>query len=118
MKPSLPIHRAAASHFRLLAYMFVSLWNLRIGADFIIHSLTKYSNGHGNALGGAVIDNTKLIDKIKQQSMLNLAGIISPFNAWLIMRGVITLPLRMRQRSESDLKIARFLEKNLAVKSA
>jgi methionine-gamma-lyase len=89
---------------------------LSLRADLVIHSLTKYINGHGDALDGAVIGNTELIDKIKQQAMVNLGGIISPFNAWLIMRGVVTLPLRMRQHSESALKIARFLENNPAVK--
>ncbi len=89
---------------------------LALGADLVIHSLTKYINGHGDSLGGAVIGRRELIDKIKRQAMVNLGGIISPFNAWLIMRGVVTLPLRMRQHSESALKIARYLEANPAVK--
>lgn len=88
---------------------------LELGADLVVHSLTKYINGHGDALGGAVIGSKELIDKIKRQAMVNLGGVISPFNAWLIMRGVVTLPLRMRQHSESALKIARFLESNPAV---
>lgn len=88
---------------------------LELGADLVIHSLTKYINGHGDALGGAVIGSKELIDKIRHQAMVNLGGIISPFNAWLIMRGVVTLPLRMRQHSESALKIAHFLESNPAV---
>lgn len=83
---------------------------LSLGADLVIHSLTKYINGHGDAMGGAVIGKKELIDKIKRQAMVNLGGAISPFNAWLIMRGVVTLPLRMRQHSESALKIAQFLE--------
>lgn len=49
-------------------------------------------------MGGAVIGRTELIDKIKRQAMVNLGGVISPFNAWLIMRGVVTLPPRMKQR--------------------
>ena len=88
---------------------------LELGADLVIHSLTKYINGHGDAMGGAVIGRKELIDKIKRQAMVNLGGIISPFNAWLIMRGVVTLPIRMRQHSESALKIAEFLESNPAV---
>lgn len=88
---------------------------LELGADLVIHSLTKYINGHGDAMGGAVIGRKELIDKIKRQAMVNLGGIISPFNAWLIMRGVVTLPIRMRQHSESALKIAEFLEANPAV---
>ncbi|MBP2667514.1 MAG: megL, partial [Firmicutes bacterium] len=88
---------------------------LELGADLVIHSLTKYINGHGDAMGGAVIGQRELIDKIKGQAMVNLGGVISPFNAWLIMRGVVTLPLRMKQHSESALEIAQFLESNPAV---
>lgn len=83
---------------------------LELGADLVIHSLTKYINGHGDAMGGAVIGKGKLIDKIKREAMVNLGGTISPFNAWLITRGVVTLPLRMKQHSESALKVAKFLE--------
>lgn len=88
---------------------------LALGADLVIHSLTKYINGHGDAMGGAVIGRKELIDTIKRQAMVNLGGVISPFNAWLIMRGAVTLPLRMKQHSESALAIARFLEAHPAV---
>lgn len=88
---------------------------LSLGADLVIHSLTKYINGHGDAMGGAVIGKKELIDKIKKESMVNIGGIISPFNAWLIMRGVVTLNLRMKQHSESALKIAKFLQEHPAV---
>lgn len=88
---------------------------LELGADLVIHSLTKYINGHGDAMGGAVIGKKELIDQIKRQAMVNLGGAISPFNAWLIMRGVVTLPLRMKQHSESAMKVARFLEGHSSV---
>ncbi|WP_027938518.1 trans-sulfuration enzyme family protein [Anaeroarcus burkinensis] len=88
---------------------------LALGADLVIHSLTKYINGHGDAMGGAVIGRTELIDVIKRQAMVNLGGVISPFNAWLIMRGASTLPLRMRQHSENALQVAWFLEAHPAV---
>ncbi|MCL1632496.1 aminotransferase class I/II-fold pyridoxal phosphate-dependent enzyme [Sporolactobacillus sp. CPB3-1] len=83
---------------------------LELGADLVVHSLTKYINGHGDAMGGAVIGRRELIDKIKREAMVNIGGAISPFNAWLIMRGVVTLPLRMKQHSETALKVAQFLE--------
>ncbi|GIM30159.1 cystathionine gamma-lyase [Clostridium polyendosporum] len=83
---------------------------LSLGADLVIHSLTKYINGHGDSMGGAVIGKKELIDKIKSQAMVNIGGVISPFNAWLIMRGVVTLNLRMKQHSENGLKVAQFLE--------
>lgn len=88
---------------------------LALGADLVVQSLTKYINGHGDAMGGAVIGNKELIDKIKSEAMVNIGGCISPFNAWLIMRGVVTLPLRMKQHSESAQKIAEFLESYPAV---
>ncbi|HCR43349.1 MAG TPA: cystathionine gamma-lyase [Ruminococcaceae bacterium] len=87
-----------------------------LGADLTVESLTKYINGHGDALGGAVSGKKELIDRIRAEAMVNLGGAISPFNAWLIMRGAVTLPLRMRQHSESALKIARFLKSNPAVR--
>ncbi|MCI1943650.1 trans-sulfuration enzyme family protein [Clostridium luticellarii] len=89
---------------------------LELGADLVIHSLTKYINGHGDAMGGAVLGKKDLIDKIKAQAMVNLGGTISPFNAWLIMRGVVTLPLRMEQHSHTALKVAQYLESNSSVK--
>jgi cystathionine gamma-synthase/methionine-gamma-lyase len=89
---------------------------LELGADLVIHSLTKYINGHGDAMGGAVIGRRELIDRIKRQAMVNLGGAISPFNAWLIMRGAVTLPLRMKQHSETALQVAGFLESHPAVR--
>lgn len=83
---------------------------IELGADFTIESLTKYINGHGDAMGGAIIGKTKYLDIIRAQSQVNLGGTISPFNAWLIMRGSVTLPLRMRQHNENALKVAKWLE--------
>lgn len=79
---------------------------IEFGADFVIESLTKYINGHGDAVGGAIIGPTKYLDTIRTQSMVNVGGAISPFNAWLIMRGSVTLPLRMRQHNENAQKVA------------
>ena len=80
------------------------------GADLVVHSLTKYINGHGDAMGGAVIGRTELIREIKQDAMVDVGGVISPFNAWLIMRGSVTLPLRLQQHVRSAQAIAEFLE--------
>lgn len=63
---------------------FASPFNQRpieFGADFVIESLTKYINGHGDAMGGAIIGPTKYLDTIRTQSMVNVGGAISPFNA-------------------------------------
>lgn len=80
------------------------------GADLVVHSLTKYINGHGDAMGGAVIGGRDLIQRIKSDAMVDVGGVISPFNAWLIMRGSVTLPLRLAQHQASALRIAEFLE--------
>ncbi|CAK7004699.1 MAG: L-methionine gamma-lyase [Desulfovibrio sp.] len=85
---------------------------LELGADLVMHSMTKYINGHGDSLGGCVLGCTELIDRIKEEAMVNFGGIISPFNAWLISRGLVTLPLRMRQHSDSAQKVAEFLERH------
>lgn len=97
---------------------FASPYNQRpieLGADFTIESLTKYINGHGDAMGGAIIGKTKYLDIIRSQSQINLGATISPFNAWLIMRGSVTLPLRMWQHNENALAVARWLEKQPCV---
>jgi cystathionine beta-lyase/cystathionine gamma-synthase len=83
---------------------------LALGADLVIHSLTKYINGHGDAMGGAVIGSQELVQRIKNEAMVDVGGVISPFNAWLIMRGSVTLPLRMRQHCLGAQAVAEFLE--------
>ncbi|WP_394684734.1 trans-sulfuration enzyme family protein [uncultured Microbacterium sp.] len=80
------------------------------GADLVVHSLTKYINGHGDAMGGAVIGRSELIEPIKADAMVDVGGVISPFNAWMIERGSVTLPLRLRQHLSSAERIAAFLE--------
>lgn len=92
---------------------FASPYNQRpldLGADFSIESLTKYVNGHGDAMGGSITGKTKYLDQIRAQSQVNLGGAISPFNAWLIMRGSVTLPLRMRQHNENAFAVAKWLQ--------
>jgi methionine-gamma-lyase len=98
---------------------FASPYNQRpltLGADLCVESLTKYINGHGDAMGGAVIGPKELIDRIRAEAMVNVGGVISPFNAWLIMRGAVSLPIRMRQHNQSALEVAKFLEGNDAVR--
>lgn len=79
------------------------------GADLVVHSLTKYINGHGDAMGGAILGRTELLDPIRAQAMVDVGGVISPFNAWLIARGSITLPLRLRQHQNTAATLAQFL---------
>lgn len=82
---------------------------LEDGADLVIHSLTKYINGHGDAMGGAVLGGAATINKIKHDAVVDVGGVISPFNAWMIMRGSVTLPLRLRQHLSSAQQVAEFL---------
>lgn len=80
------------------------------GADLVIHSLTKYINGHGDAMGGAIIGASALVNQVRTDSLTGLGAVISPFNAWLILRGSVTLPLRLARHQESAQRVAEFLE--------
>lgn len=82
---------------------------LEQGADLVVHSLTKYLNGHGDAMGGAVLGRHELIEPVRADAMVDVGGVISPFNAWLITRGLVTLPLRLRQHAASAAAVADFL---------
>jgi len=82
---------------------------LELGADLVIHSLTKYINGHGDAMGGVVIGSKALIHHVKADALVDLGGTISPFNAWLITRGSVTLPLRLKQQFSAAQVIAEYL---------
>lgn len=94
----------------------ICLFPLNLGADLEIHSMTKYINGHGDSLGGCVLGRKKLIDKVKEIAMVNFGGILSPFNAWLIARGLVTIPMRMAQHSRVAMEVAQFLESCPAVR--
>jgi cystathionine beta-lyase/cystathionine gamma-synthase len=83
---------------------------LALGADYVIHSLTKYLNGHGDALGGAVLGPVDGIQRIRKEMLVHLGGALSPFNAWLILRGLVTLSMRMQKHCQNALEVARFLE--------
>ena len=82
---------------------------LKLGADIVVHSTTKYINGHSDIIGGAVIlDNKELYDKILLVQK-SVGAVPSPFDSWLTLRGVKTLAVRMRQHEENAFKVARFL---------
>ena len=90
---------------------------LSLGADMVVHSATKYINGHGDALGGALIGPQKVLADIREYGIVHLGACISPFNAWLILRGSVTLPMRMEKHSQNALAVASFLESHPKVKS-
>ncbi len=82
---------------------------LQLGADLVLHSATKYLGGHADALGGVICGPKTLIDQIYHFREINGAT-LHPMAAYLLLRGMKTLHLRVRQQNESALKIARFLE--------
>lgn len=89
---------------------------LELGADIVVHSTTKYLNGHSDSVGGAVILNDE--EDIRALAFIqNSAGaIISPMDAWLVMRGTKTLAVRMRQHDENGRIVAQFLSEHPSVK--
>ncbi len=90
---------------------------LEQGADLVVHSLTKYIGGHGDAMGGAVCGSTAVLDELRTEALSHFGGVISPFNAWLILRGMATLPVRMREHAANAMAVARFLEDHPRVES-
>lgn len=88
---------------------------LELGVDVVIHSATKFLSGHGDALGGVVIANDgDFITRLRRARNI-YGGIISPFNAFLILRGIGTLPVRMAQQCTNAQRVAEFLAQHPAV---
>lgn len=88
---------------------------IELGADYVIHSLTKYVGGHGDALGGAIVGRAERLAQLRNDTAIHLGGVLSPFNAWLIMRGMATLPLRMAAHADGAMRVAQFLESHAKV---
>lgn len=81
-----------------------------LGADLVIHSATKYLDGQGRCLGGAVLGNSQLVGKDVFGFIRTAGPSMSPFNAWVFLKGLETLELRMRAHSQAALQLARWLE--------
>lgn len=84
--------------------------NVELGIDLIMHSVTKYIGGHGDAVGGAIAGSKELITKIRNEAAIHHGSVMSPFNAWLIARGMATLPLRMQAHQAGAQAVAEWLE--------
>ncbi len=82
---------------------------LTLGADVVVHSLTKYLSGHSDVVGGVVIGYQNFIDKM-DPVLKNTGGTLGPFEAWLTLRGIKTLHIRMERHNENAMKVAEFLE--------
>jgi methionine-gamma-lyase len=82
---------------------------LDLGADIVVHSATKYIGGHGDTVAGIVIGSKQYIDELRGCILRDMGGIISPLNAWLLVRGLKTLAIRMERHQENALEIAKYL---------
>ncbi len=85
---------------------------LRLGVTTVIHSATKYLCGHGDAMGGAIVGSKEYISLLVHEVIRDFGAILSPFNAWLILRGIRTLHLRMPTHCSNAQKIAEFLSQH------
>lgn len=91
---------------------------IHLGADIVVHSTTKYLNGHGDIIGGMVVTSAELMVDIRGIGLTKICGCpASPMNSWLVLRGMKTLDLRFRKHCENGMKVAQWLERHPAVSS-
>jgi cystathionine beta-lyase len=83
---------------------------IEYGIDLVMHTGTKYLNGHSDVVNGVICGSKKMIRKIFETEVMTLGNIISPHDAWLVIRGLRTLELRVKRSYESALKIAKWME--------
>ncbi len=83
---------------------------IETGADFVVHSATKYIGGHGDVVAGIIVGPRNIISKMKMPYLKDLGGITSPFDAWLLLRGLKTLGPRMEIHCRNAQKVAEYLE--------
>ena len=83
---------------------------LQWGIDVVVHSATKYIGGHGDLIGGVAVGPHEIIERVKGSSLKDIGAVASPFNSWLMLRGLKTLPIRMERTCENAMKIAQWLE--------
>jgi len=88
---------------------------LKLGADIVVHSATKYLDGQGRAMGGAVVGNKKLVGEDIFGVVRTAGPTMSPFNAWIFLKGLETLNLRMQAHSDNALRLAQWLQQQAAV---
>ena len=82
---------------------------IELGADYVIHSMTKYLSGHGDTIAGMLVGPADVLKPMKNLELRFLGGVLSPFNAYLILRGIKTLGIRVRKHTENAMKVAEFL---------
>ena len=90
---------------------------LELGADVVVHSATKYLNGHGDVIAGFSVGSAEFMSKVRMFGLKDMTGsVMGPFEAFLIIRGLKTLSIRMEKHSANAMKVAEFLEAHPAVK--
>ncbi|WP_080844419.1 methionine gamma-lyase [Cytobacillus gottheilii] len=82
---------------------------LVLGCDIVVHSATKYISGHGDVIAGIAAGSKEIMSKIAQTTQKDIGGVLSPFDAWLLLRGLKTLAVRMDRHSDNAEKLAEFL---------
>lgn len=85
---------------------------LALGCDVVIHSATKYIGGHGDVIAGLVVGTKDLIGKIAMSTLKDIGGVMAPFDAWLLIRGLKTLAIRLDRHCDSAVKIMEKLKKH------
>lgn len=85
------------------------------GIDLVVHSATKYIGGHSDTVAGVISGSKRLIDKIFRHEFMTFGNIIHPQDAWLLLRGLRTLPIRIKQAGETTLKVVEFLKNHPTV---
>ena len=83
---------------------------IAMGIDMTVHSATKYIAGHSDAVAGIVCGSKEMIRKLFASEYMTLGGISSPFNSWLLLRGLRTLPIRMERATQTTAKLVEYLE--------
>jgi len=89
---------------------------LDLGADIIVHSATKYIGGHGDVVAGIIVGNKELITNVRKMTLNHIGSCISPFNAWLLLRGLKTLAVRMKRHCDNAMQVAQYLNFHPKVK--
>lgn len=89
---------------------------VELGADVVVHSATKYLSGHGDVIAGLAAGKKELMKQVAATTQKDIGGVLSPFDAWLVIRGLKTLPLRMDRHSDNALQITDKLKKHPKVK--
>lgn len=91
---------------------------IELGADVVLHSATKYLNGHGDVIAGLIVGKQDFIDQVKMFGVKDMTGaVLSPFDAFLILRGLKTLEIRMEKHCSNAMEVAKFLEAHPAVET-